>query len=136
MSIFRLFDDYGMKGEPMKYLCLAYGDKSKMQALPREKLLSIVEKCKPYDAELNRAKGVVFHEGLSWDVTTIRPRNGTVSVTDGPFVEVKEQVGGVFLVEATDLNEAIRIASLHPAAHLGEDLGWAIEVRPVETFSP
>ncbi len=120
----------------MKYLCLAYGDRTKMEALPREERVKIVEKCRPYDAELNRTKAVVFHEGLSWDVTTIRPRGGAVSVTDGPFVEVKEQVGGVFLIEAPDLNEAIRIASLHPAAHLGEDLGWGIEVRPIEAFTP
>jgi len=120
----------------MKYLCLAYGDTSKMQALSREDLHDIAEKCKPYDAELNHTKGLVFHEGLSGDVTTIRPRNGVVSVTDGPFVEVKEQVGGVFVIEAMDLNDAIRIASLHPAAHLGEDLGWGIEVRPIGAFRP
>ena len=120
----------------MKYLCLANGDKSKMQALSREELIAIREKCEPYDAELNRTKSLVFREGLSWDVATIRPRNGTVSVTDGPFVELKKQIGGVFVIEAADLNEAIRIASLHPAAHLGEDIGWGIEVRPIEAFNP
>ncbi len=120
----------------MKYLCMAYGDRSKMDALPREELQAVVQKCKPFDAELNRTKGLIFHEGLSWDVTTIRPRNGSVSVSDGPFAEAKEQVGGIFLIEAADLNEAIRIASLHPAAHLGEDLGWGIEVRPIMTFTP
>ena len=61
----------------------------------------------------------------------IRPRNAKVVITDGPFVETREKVGGLFIIEARDLNEAIRIASLHPAAHLGEDLGWAIEVRPI-----
>ena len=120
----------------MRYLCLAYGDKSKMQALPRDELVAIVNKCKPYDDELNKTKGLILHEGLSWDVTTVKPRNGKVSVTDGPFVEVKEQAGGVFLIEAKDLNDAIRIASLHPAAHLGEELGWGIEIRPIEAFNP
>jgi hypothetical protein len=68
---------------------------------------------------------------LEWGVTSVRPRNGRPVVTDGPFVETKEQVGGLIVIEAKDLNEAIRIASLHPAAHLGEDIGWGIEIRPI-----
>jgi hypothetical protein len=55
-------------------------------------------------------------------------------VTDGPFVETKEQVGGFFIIEARDLNEAIRVASKHPAANIGEQAGWAIEVRPIEMY--
>jgi hypothetical protein len=53
---------------------------------------------------------------------------------DGPFLETKEQVGGVFLIEAKDLAEAVAMASKHPAAHLGEGLGWGIELRPVAVF--
>ena len=68
---------------------------------------------------------------LAPDVTTIRPRSGKPVVTDGPFAETREKVGGLVVIEARDLNEAIRVASLHPAAHLGEDLGWAVEVRPI-----
>ena len=120
----------------MRYLCLAYGDRSKMQALSREQLQALAAKRRPYDEELSRTMAVELHEGLSGDVTTIRPRGGEPSVTDGPFVATREQVGGVFIIEAADLNDAIRIASLHPAAHLGEDLGWAVEVRPVEAFTP
>ena len=63
--------------------------------------------------------------------TTVRVQDGRTLTTDGPFVETKEKVGGLFIIEARDLNEAIRIASLHPAAHLGEGQGWAIEVRPI-----
>ena len=55
-------------------------------------------------------------------------------MTDGPFAETKEQVGGFFIIEARDLNEAIRVASKHPAALLGEQVGWGIEVRPIEMF--
>ena len=81
------------------------------------------------------AKGLYagFNDGavLEWDVTTIRSRDGKTVVTDGPFVETRETVGGLVVIEARDLNEAIRIASLHPAAHLGEQLGWAIELRPI-----
>ena len=105
-----------------------------MDALSREQLAAIIQECEPYDDDLNRTGGLLFHEGLSWDVTTMRPRKGKMSVTDSPFVEVKEQVGGFFIIEARDLNDAIRIASKHPAAHLGEHLGWGIEVRPIEAF--
>jgi len=59
--------------------------------------------------------------------TTLRLRNGKVSVTDGPFAETHEQIGGFILIEAKDLNEAIQVASKIPALHLG-----AVEVRPVK----
>ena len=55
-------------------------------------------------------------------------------VTDGPFAETKEQVGGFFIIEAQDLEDAVRVASKHPAALLGEQAGWGIEVRPIEMF--
>jgi len=66
----------------------------------------------------------------------VRPRNGKPSITDGPFIETKEQVGGFFIIEARDLNEAIRVAWKHPAANLGEQVGWGIEVRPIERYEP
>jgi hypothetical protein len=55
-------------------------------------------------------------------------------VTDGPYAATKEVVGGLVLIEARDLNEAIQVASLHPAARMGEELGWGIELRPIEEF--
>ena len=57
-------------------------------------------------------------------------------ITDGPFIETKEQVGGFFIIEARDLDEAIRVASNHPAANIGEQVGWAVEVRPIEGYEP
>jgi hypothetical protein len=66
--------------------------------------------------------------------TSVRPRNGKVLITDGPFAETKEQVGAFFIIEAKALNEAIEVASKHPAAHLNEHLGWGIEVRPIQFF--
>lgn len=115
----------------MKYLCLAYGDEAKMSKLSKQQFEALLGKCKEHDAELRATGKLVEGKSLEWDVTTIRPRNGKPVVTDGPFIEAKEKVGGLVIIEARDLNEAIRIASLHPAAHLGEDLGWAIEVRPI-----
>jgi hypothetical protein len=115
----------------MKYLGLAYGDRGKMESLSKEESRAIGEECKPYEAEFEKSGRVIVHEGLDWAATSLLPRQGAVCVIDGPFVETKEQVGGVFIIEARDFNEAIRVASLHPAAHLGEQLGWGIELRPL-----
>jgi len=118
----------------MKYLCLAYYDYKKFEATPKEELRAIVSQCPAHDTEL-RASGHLLVQASLGEVaatTTIRPKGGTPTVTDGPFTETKEQVGGFFMIEARDLNEAIRIASKHPAAHLGEQLSWAVEVRPIE----
>ncbi len=114
----------------MKYLCLAYGDRKKMAALTKEQFEALKAKCQEHDTELRATGKVISAESLEWDAMTIRPTGGAPAVTDGPFVESKEQIGGVIIIEARDLNEAVRIASLHPAAHLGQHLGWAVEVRP------
>ena len=118
----------------MKYLCLAYGDRKKMEALSKEEMDSVGRDCQPHMEELHKSGQLVIDEGLTWESTIVRPRDGKVMVTDGPFVESKEQVGGVFIVEARDLNDAIRVASKHPAAHVGENLGWGIEIRPIAVF--
>ena len=115
----------------MKYLCLAYGDQSKMEVLTKEEFAALVAKCAPMDEELRRSGQVVMTESLEWATTTICTRNGKQVVTDGPFVESKEKVGGLFIIEARDLNEAIRLASMHPAARLGDERGWGIEIRPI-----
>ena len=118
----------------MKYLCLAYYDEEKFAALPKAELDAIVSQCAARDAAL-RDTGKLVMVGSLGDPrssTSIRPRQGRASVTDGPYVETKEQVGAFFIVEADDLDEAIAVASLHPAATLGEAIGWAIEVRPIE----
>ena len=66
--------------------------------------------------------------------TTLRPRNGRTQVSDGPYTESKEVVGGLFIIEADDHDEALRLASMHPAATLGEEGGWAVELIPIEFF--
>ena len=115
----------------MKYLCLAYGDEQKMATLTPAEFEALVARCKLHDEELHRSGHFVAAHSLEWATATIRSRGGKLVVTDGPFVESREKVGGLIIIEARDLNEAIRIASLHPAAHLGEQLGGAIEVRPI-----
>ena len=99
----------------------------------RTRLKALVSQCPKHDEEL-RKSGHLFLQGslgAPKTATTIRPRNGKPLVTDGPYTETKEQVGGFFMIEARDLNEAILVASKHPAAHLGEQVGWAVEVWPI-----
>lgn len=112
----------------MKYLCLAYGDEKIMKAKSEEEMQEIGQRCKPFDDDLNASGHVIVHEGLDWGSTVIRPKKGEPTVTDGPFIETREVVGGMFLIEAADIEEAIRIASKHPAAHIGDEWGWAVEV--------
>lgn len=120
----------------MKYLCLAYYDEQAFEALPKPELDAIVSRCPRYDADLRASGHLVLQAslGASRASVSVRPRQGRPVVTDGPFAETKELVGGFFIIEARDLNEAIRVASKHPAAHLGERVGWGIEVRPIEGF--
>jgi hypothetical protein len=115
----------------MKYLCLLYGNQQKVTQLPKQEFAELVERCKEYDAELHRTGAVQMVESLEWDVTTVRPKDGKPTVIDGPFVETRDVVGSIMIIDARDLNDAIRIASLHPAANMGESLGWGIEIRPL-----
>jgi hypothetical protein len=120
----------------MKYLCLAYYDERAFEALPRAELDAIVSQCPRYDQDLRDSGHLILQASLgpTRATTSLRPKGGKPAVTDGPFAETKEQVGGFFIIEARDLNEAIRVASKHPAAHLGERVGWGIEVRPIEGY--
>lgn len=117
----------------MKYLCLLYGNQEKVSSLSKEEFAALIEKCKVYDAELRRTGAVLMVEPLEWDVTTVCPKDGKPTVIDGPFVETRDVAGSFMIIEARDLNDAIRIASLHPAANLGERLGWGVEIRPISS---
>jgi hypothetical protein len=118
----------------MKYLCLAYYDAKKFDALPKDELDAIVSQCPPHDEALHKSGHLLSVASLEplEKAMSIRPKHGRPSVTDGPFTETKEQVGAFFLIEAADMNEAVAVASRHPAAHLGEQVGWGVEVRAIE----
>jgi len=120
----------------MKYLCLAYYDEKRFDALPKGELDAMVRECQAHDEALHKSGHLIAVASLAPTraTTSVRPRNGKPSVTDGPFAETKEQIGAFFIIEAPDLNAAIRVASQHPAAHLGEHVGWGIEVRPIDHF--
>jgi len=105
----------------MKYLCLVYGEEQKIGEMDDHK-------CLAYDSELRERGYCVASEALEpvATATTVRVRNGRLSVTDGPFAETKEQLAGFYLIEARDLNEAIQLAAKIPPAEVG-----CVEVRPI-----
>jgi len=120
----------------MKFLCLAYYDEKTFDAMPKHEIEAIVSKCPPHDKALRESGKMLSVASLaaSRESVSIRPKNGKPVITDGPFTEAKEVLGSFFLIEAADRDEAVRIASLHPTAHLGEKVGWGVEVRPIDYF--
>ena len=113
----------------MKYLCSVYVEEKKLAALSEKESLDLDARSMAYDGELRRKGHFIAAQALESveTATTLRVRNGKVSITDGPFAETNEQLGGFILIEARDLNEAIQAASKIPAMFLG-----CIEVRPVK----
>jgi len=112
----------------MQYICLVYQEEAKVAALSDAELEKIVGDCIAYTMELEKGGHHVMSSGLqsASTGTTIRRTNGRATVTDGPFAETKEILGGFTIIEARDLNEAIQLASKFPTGELG-----CIEVRPV-----
>lgn len=112
----------------MKYLCLIYQDETKIDAIPEIEMTAIMDEVFDYREELQRGGHYLASSPLQSvrTATTIRVRNGKMAITDGPFAETKEQLGGFYLIEARDLNEAIRLAARMPPARLG-----TIEIRPL-----
>ena len=117
----------------MKYLCLVYHEEPKIDALPQNEYDAIVDEVLDYREELRSSGHYIDSSPLESvrSATTIRVRHGQVMITDGPFAETREQLGGYYLINATDLNDAIRVASKMPPARLG-----CIEVRPLKEFDP
>lgn len=111
----------------MKYICLGYIEPNKFETMPEAERNAMVDECFDYDDEL-RAKGhFAGGEGLQPPQTaaTLRWKDGKVSITDGPYAETKEQIGGILLLEARDLNHAIQLMSKHPGVKAGP-----FEIRP------
>jgi len=113
----------------MKYICLAYEEESKLVSLSKSEWDVLRAETLNYVEELRRNGHLIAAEPLKSvrSATTVRVRGGKVSMTDGPFAETKEQLGGFFMIQARDLNEAIRLATGWPSARIG-----SIEVRPIE----
>jgi hypothetical protein len=116
----------------MQYLLLAYGNEEKFNALTEGEMTALVDRCMAYDEEFRSTGKVTGGGSLSWASKSMRLKGGKLVVTDGPYVETREVVGGLVFFEAADWDEAVRLASLHPAARMGEELGWGIELRPMD----
>jgi hypothetical protein len=113
----------------MKYLCMVIVDEKKLDAMPESDFQALVDESLAYDETLRKGGHFLAAQALESinTATMVRVRNGKVSVTDGPFAETSEHIGGFILIEARDLNEAIQLASHIPGArHEG------VEVRPVK----
>ncbi len=110
----------------MKYLCLVYMDEQSLAAVPDRE-------CMDFGESLRTSGRYVAAEALQRvdTATTVRVRDGKVSLTDGPFAETKEQLAGFYLIDAKDLDEAVQVAAKIPPARAG-----SIEVRPVRELSP
>ena len=113
----------------MKYLCLAYEAEEIFSAMAQDDWRAVREETLAFVEALRHRGQLLATNALKSARTaaTVRVRHGQLTVTDGPFAETKEQLGGFFLIEARDLNEAIQVASRWPSARLG-----SIEVRPIE----
>ena len=116
----------------MKYICLGYLDVTQWATLSAGRQNAMIDDCVAYDEGLKKNGHWVGGEGLEGPdtATTLRYQNGTVSVTDGPFVETKEMLGGLLIIEARDRNHAIQLMSNHPGVKMGP---W--EIRPVEDLT-
>lgn len=115
----------------MKYICLGYMNEEVWETLSESERQTFMDECFGYDAELRQNGHYAGGEGLqeARNAATLRWRSGKVSVTDGPFAESKEQIGGIMILEAADLNHAIRLLSKHPSLRLGRG-GNSWEIRP------
>ena len=115
-----------------KYLCLTYSAESRWQNAPQAEtekmMLEYREFAEGIKAAGHHLAGFRLHPVNT--ATTVRIRDGKLSTTDGPFAETKEQLGGFYMIEARDLNDAIQVASRIPSARFG-----SVEVRPVVVFS-
>lgn len=112
----------------MKYLCLIYDDETLWERMPEAEAGKLMGDYHAFTSDIRASGHYLGGEALqpTATATTVRIRNGKMSATDGPFAETKEQLGGFYLIEAKDLNDAIQVASRIPGARMG-----SIEVRPI-----
>jgi hypothetical protein len=116
----------------MKYICFGYLDVENWMKKSESEQNAMIDKCFVYDEMLKKSGHWAGGEGLKGPdtATTLRYQNGKVSITDGPYAETKELLGGLLMLEAQDLSQAIQLISNHPGLHMGP---W--EIRPAEDLS-
>jgi hypothetical protein len=115
----------------MRYLCLIYDEEKKVSEMSKAEADAFMGEYFTFTDEIRQSGHYQGGEALKpvHTATTVRVRNGKVTTTDGPFAETKEQLGGYYLIDARDLNDAIQVAARIPSARIG-----TIEVRPIMEF--
>ena len=116
----------------MRYLCLIYSDEAQWESMSEAEGNAIMGEYFAFTDAIKKSGHYVAGDALkpTNTATSVRVRNGKLSATDGPFAETKEQLGGYYLIDAKDLNDAIQVAAKIPSARVG-----TIEVRPVEVYN-
>lgn len=113
----------------MKFICLGYFDESAWDRLSESEQKVLMDECFDYDDELRKGGHFAGGEALQGarSAVTLRYRNGEVAVTDGPYAETKEVLGGILILEADDLDHAVKLMSKHPGVRNGP-----FEIRPAD----
>ena len=116
----------------MRYLCLIYDDESKWGTMPKEQADAMMGEYFAFTEGVKKSGHYIGGEALqpTQTATTVRVRQGKISTTDGPFAETKEALGGYYLINAKDLNDAIQVAAKIPSARIG-----TVEIRPIQEFN-
>jgi hypothetical protein len=116
----------------MKFVCLGYIEPNKFETMSESQRHAMLDQCFAYDDVLRKNGNFAGGEALqsAQTATTLRWKNGKVAVTDGPYAETKEVIGGILVLEASDLNHAIQLLSKHPGVKVGP---W--EIRPAADLS-
>ena len=116
----------------MKYLCLIYDEEKKLGAMSKGESDAFMGEYFAFTEDIKKSGHYVGGNALQpvHTATSVRVRSGKMSTTDGPFAETKEQLGGYYLIEAKDLNDALQVASRIPSAKFG-----TVEVRPIQEYN-
>jgi len=117
----------------VKYLCLIYDEEKKLGQMSKSESDAFMGEYYAFTEDVKKSGHYVDGNALQpvHTATTVRVRGGKLATTDGPFAETKEQLGGYYMIEAKDLNEAIQVAGRIPSARIG-----SVEVRPIQVFDP
>jgi hypothetical protein len=113
----------------MKFVCLGYYDDRNWDTISESEQKALMEECFAYDDVLRKNGHFIGGEALqiAQNARTLRLQNGRVTITDGPYAETKEQLGGILVLEAKDLDHAVQLMSKHPGVRMGP-----FEIRPAD----
>lgn len=120
----------------MQYLCMGFFNQDKMDALPQDEIDAIMQECQPPLEKLRNSGSLLVDAGVEKEVKILQRVDGKIQIFENLFAEHKRVLGSVFIIEASNIEEAIHIASMHPTVQvaIGEQLGWEIEIRPIHSF--